>query len=195
MNSLPISYRYIPKSLSSRDCISRVNSSPNKKINIFIKTTNIKQLNTNGTSPIIIYKKTPRAHYKPEINFGLLKSGEYVTDGGLKKKLEKFNTENTNKENKSKILSSSNSKSIIKTNCSQSMKSIRKKKENNNKKKIMRNNYFSSPPKSTSSNNKSLKKSIKKTKENSKKEKKEKKNEKKEENEFFEEEKKNIRIN
>ena len=190
MNSLPISYRYIPKSLSSRDCISRVNSSPNKKINIFIKTTNIKQLNTNGTSPIIIYKKTPRAHYKPEINFGLLKSGEYVTDGGLKKKLEKFNTENTNKENKSKILSSSNSKSIIKTNCSQSMKSIRKKKENNNKKKIMRNNYFSSPPKSTSSNNKSLKKSIKKTKENSKKEKKEKKNEKKEENEFFEEEKK-----
>ena len=72
MNSLPISYRYIPKSLSSRDCISRVNSSPNKKINIFIKTTNIKQLNTNGTSPIIIYKKTPRAHYKPEIKFGLL---------------------------------------------------------------------------------------------------------------------------
>ena len=51
-----------------------------------MKTTNIKKLNTNGTSPIIIYKKTPRTHYKSEIQFGLLRSGEYITDGGLKKK-------------------------------------------------------------------------------------------------------------
>ena len=199
MNSLPISYRYIPKSLSSRDFFnpSRINTIPTtKKINEFMKTTNIKKLNTNGTSPIIIYKKTPRVNYKSEIQFGLLRSGEYITDGGLKKKKEKFNTENPIKETKSsnKMLTSTNSKTIIKNKCSQSMKSIRKKNENNNnnsnnKNQIKRNNYFSPPPKSTSSNNKTLRKSIKKTKESSKKEKKEKKNEKKEDNEVFEEEK------
>ena len=157
MNSFPISYRYIPKSLSSRDFLNPIKTyiKSNKKINEFMKTTNIKKLNTNGTSPIIIYKKTPRTHYKSEIQFGLLRSGEYITDGGLKKKKEKFNTENPIKETKSsnKMLTTTNSKTIIKNKCSQSMKSIRKKNDNNtnnfknksnqkSKNNIKRNNYF-----------------------------------------------------
>ena len=191
MNSLPISYRYIPKSLSSRDFLKPLKTykNSNKKLNEFMKTSNIKQLNTNGTSPIIIYKKTPKIHHRSDIELGILKTSDYVTDGGLKKKIEKFNSEN-NKNSKNVCIS--NSKSMIKKNCSQSMKIMTKKKENKNSlnnnlkinnKHIKRNNYFSPPPKSSSSKNK--KKQIKKVKENNtiKEKKKEIKNETKKENE------------
>ncbi len=89
-----------------------------------MKTSNLKQLNTNGTSPIIIYKKTPKIHHKSDIELGFLKTDNYVTDCGLKNRIKKFNCEN-NKN--SKIISTSNSKSMIKKNCSQN--------ENYNKKK------------------------------------------------------------
>ena len=91
-----------------------------------MKTSNLKQLNTNGTSPIIIYKKTPKIHHKSDIELGFLKTDNYVTDGGLKNRIKKFNCEN-NKN--SKIISTSNSKSMINKNCSQSMKIITKKKK------------------------------------------------------------------
>ena len=92
MNSLPISYRYIPKSLSSRDFLKPLKTykNSNKKLNEFMKTSNIKQLNTNGTSPIIIYKKTPKIHHRSDIELGILKTSDYVTDGGLKKKNRKI---------------------------------------------------------------------------------------------------------
>ena len=183
MNSFPISYRYIPKSLSSRDFLNPIKTyiKSNKKINEFMKTSNIKQLNTNGTSPIIIYKKTPRIHHKSEILLGFLKTDDYLTDGGLKNKIKKFNNENNTN---AKIVSKSNSKSMINKNYSQSMKIITKTKENKNSsnnnlnkikdknyKHIKRNNYFSPPPKSKGSNNKK-KKQIKKVKEKNEKEKK-----------------------
>ena len=161
-NSLPSSYRYIQKSKSSRDFLSPLHSitSPTNK-NDFKKISNSKQLNINGTSPIILYKKTQKINHRTQFDFNFLQSGDYVSDGGLKKKLEKFNTEKIIKENKSnsKIISPSNSKTMIKSQTSQSMKSIRKKEENNtnnfknksnqkSKNNIKRNNYFSPPPKS-----------------------------------------------
>ena len=177
MNSLPSSYKYIQKSKSSRDFLTPLHSitSPTKK-NEFKKISNSKQLNINGTSPIILYKKNPKINHRTQFDFNFLKSGDYVSDGGLKKKLEKFNTEKIIKENKSnsKIISPSNSKKMIKSQTSQSMKSIRKKEENKSnsfknktneksKKNIKRNNYFSPPPKSPNYHySKTIKKTINK---------------------------------
>ncbi len=177
MNSLPSSYRYIQKSKSSRDFLTPLHSitSPTNK-NEFKKISNSKQLNINGTSPIILYKKTQKINHRTQFDFNFLKSGDYVSDGGLKKKLEKFNTEKIMKENKSnsKIISPSNSKRMIKSQTSQSMKSIRKKNDNNtnnfknksnqkSKNNIKRNNYFSPPPKSPNYHyNKTIKKTINK---------------------------------
>ena len=176
MNSNPSTYRYIPKSFSSRDFLSASHSitTPTNNRIEFQKSSNTKQLNINGTSPIIIYKKTPKSNHRSQIEFNFIKSGEYVSDGGLKKKLDKFNGEKAIKENKSssKIISPSNSKKLMKIQTSQSMKSIRKKnetqanknttKKNNERRKkennIKRNNYFSPPPKSPNFNGKILKK-------------------------------------
>ncbi len=176
MNSNPSTYRYIPKSFSSRDFLSASHSitTPTNNRIEFKKSSNTKQLNINGTSPIIIYKKTPKSNHRSQIEFNFIKSGEYVSDGGLKKKLDKFNGEKVIKENKSssKIISPSNSKKLMKIQTSQSMKSIRKKnetqanknttKKNNERRKkennIKRNNYFSPPPKSPNFNGKILKK-------------------------------------
>ena len=176
MNSLPLSYRYIPKSFSTRNFLSPSTSitSPtnNKNKNDFKKSSNLKQLNINGTSPIILFKKTPKSNHRNQIDFDL-KTNEYISDGGLKKKIDKFNIEKTMKENKStnKMLSPTQSKKMIKNQTSQSMKSIRKKNqmnknnlkinniENNNKKIVKRNNCFSPPPISPTSTSKNSKKS------------------------------------
>ena len=93
MNSLPLSYRYIPKSFSTRNFLSPSTSitSPtnNKNKNDFKKSSNLKQLNINGTSPIILFKKTPKSNHRNQIDFDL-KTNEYISDGGLKKKLIKL---------------------------------------------------------------------------------------------------------
>ena len=180
MNSLPLSYRYIPKSFSTRNFLSPSTTitSPNNKKNKndFKKSSNLKQLNINGTSPIILFKKTPKSNHRNQIDFNL--KNEYISDGGLKKKIDKYNIEKTIKENKStnKILSPSQSKKMIKNQTSHSMKSIRKKNqmnknnvklnniESNNKKIVKRNNCFSPPPISPTSTSKNSKKSVNKSK-------------------------------
>ena len=79
MNSLPSSYKYIQKSKSSRDFLTPLHSitSPTKK-NEFKKISNSKQLNINGTSPIILYKKNPKINHRTQFDFNFLKSGEYI---------------------------------------------------------------------------------------------------------------------
>ena len=60
----------------------------------FKKVTGFGIIGTSGLSPVIIYKKTPKENSKLE-KFKIkrqIKNTNYISDGGLKQKLEKYNT-------------------------------------------------------------------------------------------------------
>ena len=60
----------------------------------FKKVTGFGIIGTSGLSPVIIYKKNSKETSKLE-KFKIkrqIKNANYISDGGLKKKLEKYNT-------------------------------------------------------------------------------------------------------
>ena len=60
----------------------------------FTKVTGFGIIGTSGLSPVIIYKKNPKENSKLE-NFKIkrqIKNTNYISDGGLRQKLEKYNT-------------------------------------------------------------------------------------------------------
>ncbi len=83
---------------SSAKNIKGSNSKKNSNINIsneFTKITTIGTTNTSGTQPIIIYKKELNIHSNNikqiKMNSKIKKNNNiYISDGGLKKKLDRF---------------------------------------------------------------------------------------------------------
>ena len=167
INSLsPKNNLYISKSLSSKNFFNNYPLNINVSNDVFEKTSNLKSLNTFGIPAELIYKKTPtnRKNFEFQTNFFDLKNN-YISDGGLNKKNNKFNEDPTLiKNNLVKSSSSQNKNSLDYKNYnemfkynSQSMKNIHnnnltksKKKIDNikstdydsNNNKIKRNNYF-----------------------------------------------------
>ena len=60
-------------------------------INEFKKINTIGTTNTSGTQPIIIYKKELNNHNNNNIK-QIKNNSIYISDGGLKKKLERYNS-------------------------------------------------------------------------------------------------------
>ena len=173
---------YISKSLSSKNFFNNYPLNINVSNDVFEKTSNLKSLNTFGIPAELIYKKTPtnRKNFEFQTNLFDLKNN-YISDGGLTKKNNKFNEDPTLiKNNLVKSSSSQYKNSLDNKNYnemfkynSQSMKNIHnnnnnksKKKidnikstdyDSNNNNKIKRNNYFQTDRIKYSNLNSSLK--------------------------------------
>ena len=103
----------------------------------FKRTMNTLILNIDGEKPLIIYKKSPLKVKKSEI-----KTNNYMSDGGLKKKNKKFFNFISNYSNKKEI---KNRK--IKEKDDSKSRSLKNKKYksfsfSNKKKKKKKNNFF-----------------------------------------------------
>ena len=159
---------YISKSLSSKNFFNNYPLNINVSNDVFEKTSNLKSLNTFGIPAELIYKKTPtnRKNFDFHNNFFDIKNN-YISDGGLTNKINKFNEDPTYIKN-NLVKSSSQNKNLLDNKSynemfkynSQSMKNIHnnnnnliksKKKidnikstdyDSNNNNKIKKNNYF-----------------------------------------------------
>ena len=101
----------ISKSLSSKNFFNNYNLNINDSNDIFEKTSNLKSLNTYGIPAELIYKKTPTTRKNIEYQFNFKENfNNFVSDGGLNKKINKFNEDPTfyNKNNLIKSSSTSN---------------------------------------------------------------------------------------
>ena len=202
MNSL-LFQKTLEKSKSTKELFrGRLNPISNREIE-FKKINDYILPNTNGEPAEILYIKDNLSHTSL-YNFNVKNSGGFISDGGLKKKYNKYNVENSYIHNKStgkynSINSSkSNNKSLNKDIFSKSMKNIRKniahtplyESKNNS---IKKNKLYSSSSRSAKNifslkkkmnknikyNNKNVKEKIKKEKENNQK-----KNEEEEEEKY-----------
>ena len=87
---MQLPYSYSTKSLNKtreKTIISPDNAN-------FKKVAGFRIIGTSGLSPVIIYKKTSKENSKLE-KFKIkrqIKNTNYISDGGLKQKLEKYNT-------------------------------------------------------------------------------------------------------
>ena len=116
----------IPKSFSSNFLnINRLTAltSP-RHSELFSKTKSSHKPNTKGQPSVVLYRKTDKLPcYKFELNF---KDCEYVTDGGIHKKRERYS--NIHSPKHTFISSTSKNKQLM---CSKSMRSVKKQPNSN----------------------------------------------------------------